>query len=78
LFHRPGEKFVKRDDTRESTRAFEGFEKMTRLNIGEALVGMKLEELLAGSRTAQTSQDAKLAVTDIGNPAQEYRRGDRE
>ena len=45
----------------------EGFEKMTGFDIGNALISMKLEELLAGSGTAQTAQHAELAVMDVGN-----------
>ena len=45
----------------------EGFGKMTGFDIGNALISMKLEELLAGSGTAQTAQHAELAVMDVGN-----------
>jgi hypothetical protein len=31
------------------------------------MVGMKLEKLLAGARTAQTAQHAELAVMDVGD-----------
>ena len=67
LLHLPGEKVVLRGDVSESTRAFEGFEKMTGVNVSNALIGMKLKELLAGSGTAQTAQYAELTIVDVGN-----------
>ena len=40
---------------------------MAGLNVGDSLVGMKLQELLASGRTAQASQGAELTVVDVGN-----------
>ena len=65
LLHLPGEKVVLRGDVSESAGAFEGFEKMTGVNVSNALICMKLEELLAGSGTAQTAQYAGLTILDV-------------
>jgi hypothetical protein len=46
-------------------RAFEGFEKVAGLDVANALVGMKLEELMAGGRAAQAAQHAELAVVNF-------------
>ena len=40
---------------------------MTGSNVSNPLIGMKLEELLAGSGTAQTAQYAELTIVDVGN-----------
>ena len=67
LLDRPGEQVVEGGDVGESPRAFGGYEKVTRLDVGDTLVGMELEEFLTGGRTAQEAQHAELAVMDIGN-----------
>ena len=48
-------------------RTLECFEKMARVDVGDILVGMILEEFLTGLRTAQAAQHAELAVMDIGD-----------
>ena len=58
---------VARGDVGESARAFEGSKEMARLDVGDPLVGMKLQELMPGGGTAQTAQHAELAVVDVGN-----------
>ncbi|MBC8128078.1 MAG: hypothetical protein H8M99_13135 [Gloeobacteraceae cyanobacterium ES-bin-144] len=40
---------------------------MAGLDVGDAFVGMELEKLLAGARTAQAAQNAELAVLDVRN-----------
>lgn len=65
LLHRPGEQLVEGGDVGEPTRAFESFEKVVGFDVGVALVGMKLEKLLAGGRAAQAAQHAELAVVDV-------------
>jgi hypothetical protein len=40
---------------------------MARRDVGLPLVDMELKELLAAGGTAQTAQDAELAVVDVGN-----------
>ena len=67
LLHGFGEQPVERGDIGEPPRALEGFEKMARRNAGQSLVGMELEELLPGGRTAQAAQHADLAVLDVGD-----------
>ena len=48
LLHRPREQLVEGGDVCEPAWAFEGFEKMTRFDVGDTLVGMEVEEFLAG------------------------------
>jgi hypothetical protein len=62
--HWAGKQIVERGDVGEAARAFESFEKMARFNVGHSLIGMKLEELLAGGGTAQAAQHTKLAIVD--------------
>jgi hypothetical protein len=66
LLHGPGKQLVEGGDVSEPPRAFEGFEKMAGLDVGDSLIGMELEEFLAGGRTAQAAQHAELAVMDVG------------
>jgi hypothetical protein len=40
---------------------------MAWLDVSHPLVGMELEELLSGGGTAQTAQNAQLAIKDVGN-----------
>ena len=63
----PASKPVARGDVGESARAFEGSKEMARLDVGDPLVDMKLQELMPGGGTAQTAQHAELAVVDVGN-----------
>ncbi len=37
------------------------------INVGVILVGVMLEELLAGGRSVEATQDAKLTVVEVGN-----------
>ena len=67
LLHGPGKQLVKGGDVGEPSRTFEGFEKMVWPDVGASLIGMELEEFLAGGRTAQAAQHAKLAIMDVGN-----------
>ena len=53
--HGSGEQVVEGGDVGETPRAFECFEKMTWFDVGDAMVGMKLEELLTRACTAQTA-----------------------
>jgi hypothetical protein len=69
---------VERGDVGESSWAFEGFEKMTWFDVGDAMVGMKLEKLLAGARTAQTAQHTELAVMDVGIERSEMDGSERD
>ncbi len=64
--HRLGEQVVERGDVGESARTFERLEEVIRGDVGKPLVGVELEEFLAGGGTAQTAQDAELAVVDVG------------
>ena len=63
--HRPGKQVVEGGDVGMPARAFEGFEKVAGLDVANALVGMKLEELMAGGRAAQAAQHAELAVVNF-------------
>lgn len=65
--HGAGKQVVERGDAGETSWAFEGFEEMTWFDVRDAMVGMKLEELLAGACTAQTAQHSELAVMDVGD-----------
>jgi hypothetical protein len=67
LLHRVGQQIVERGDVGEPPPAFQCFEKMARRDVGLPLVDMELKELLAAGGTAQTAQDAELAVVDVGN-----------
>jgi hypothetical protein len=55
LPHGFGEQVIEGGDVGESPRALEGLEEMSRLDVGNPLVGMKLKELLSGGGTAQAS-----------------------
>ncbi len=37
------------------------------INVGDILVGVMLEEMLAGGGSVEATQDAKLAVVEVGN-----------
>jgi hypothetical protein len=65
--HGLGKQPVEGSDIGESARAFESLEKMAWLDVSHPLVGMELEELLSGGGTAQTAQNAQLAIKDVGN-----------
>jgi len=41
---------------------------MARFDVGDILVGVILEKLLTGFRTAQAAQHAELAIVDVGDP----------
>jgi hypothetical protein len=68
LAHGLGGQAGERGDVGKSAWTLEGFEEVAGINVGDILVGVILEQLLAGGRSVQATQDAKQAVVNIGNP----------
>ena len=61
------EQAVERSDVLEPARALERLEEMARLDVGDILVGVILEEFLPGDGAAQAAQHAELAIVDVGD-----------
>ncbi len=62
-----GEQVVEGGDVGKSARTLECLEEVAGINVGDILVGVMLEELLASGRSVEATQDAKLAVVEVGN-----------
>jgi len=58
---------VERSDVLEPALALERLEEMACSDVGDILVGVILEKLLTGFRTAQAAQHAELAIVDVGD-----------